>query len=122
MIDGNNCDTYKSLYDEFAKVLQFPDYFGNNMDALYDCLLDLSWIEEREILLVIHRFDEILKSELAIHPDAKTELLLLLDKVCERDELDFTVEPDLKVLRIAIVESCDAEEILINNKIPFEKI
>ncbi|HRG31735.1 MAG: barstar family protein [Saprospiraceae bacterium] len=122
MIEGNHCDTFPALFDEFSKVLLFPKYFGNNMDALYDCLLDLSWIEEQDILLIINRFDEILKSEIALHPDAKTELLLLLDQVCASETLCNLEDPDAKIINVAIVESCEAENILLDNSIPFERI
>lgn len=36
-----------------AKALQFPDYFGHNWDAFYDCLLDLKHDDGAGTLLVL---------------------------------------------------------------------
>ena len=36
----------------FAEALSFPDYFGHNLDALYDCLTDLSWLPPGEHVLI----------------------------------------------------------------------
>lgn len=41
-LDGDNIVDEESFYDEIAKVCCFPDYFGRNLDALNDCLYDLS--------------------------------------------------------------------------------
>ena len=30
------------LHDAFARALSFPDWYGNNLDALYDCLTEIS--------------------------------------------------------------------------------
>lgn len=38
------------LHRAFADALDFPDYYGNNLDALHDCLTDIS--EETRIFLV----------------------------------------------------------------------
>lgn len=38
------------LHRAFADALSFPDHYGNNLDALHDCLTDLS--EETRIRLV----------------------------------------------------------------------
>lgn len=40
-IDGQKIRTLSNLYKFLAKELFFPDYFGNNFDALVDCLGDL---------------------------------------------------------------------------------
>ena len=38
------------LHRAFAEALAFPDHYGNNLDALHDCLTDIS--EETRIFLV----------------------------------------------------------------------
>ena len=41
-----------SLTGLSAAALSFPDWFGHNLDALYDCLTDLSWLPAGEHVLV----------------------------------------------------------------------
>jgi RNAse (barnase) inhibitor barstar len=51
-IDGSTLRDKVSTLDAIAAAMDFPDYFGRNLDALYDCLLDLSWLPEGEHVLV----------------------------------------------------------------------
>lgn len=39
--------------DAIARALSFPDWFGRNLDALYDSLTDLSWLPAGEYTLVV---------------------------------------------------------------------
>jgi hypothetical protein len=41
----------RAAIDAVADALGFPDWFGHNLDALYDCLTDLSWLPEGEHVL-----------------------------------------------------------------------
>jgi RNAse (barnase) inhibitor barstar len=49
-----------ALFYEFSSALQFPSYFGENWNALDECLHDLEWLPARAILLVISEADELL--------------------------------------------------------------
>lgn len=39
------------LFEALAIALRFPSYFGANWHALFDCLGDLSWIEQHTVIL-----------------------------------------------------------------------
>jgi hypothetical protein len=41
--------TRQGLFDESSDVLEFPECFGNNWDALSDCVPELSWLELGEV-------------------------------------------------------------------------
>lgn len=41
-----------AVLDAIAAAMQFPDTFGRNLDALYDCLTDLSWLPAGEHVLI----------------------------------------------------------------------
>jgi RNAse (barnase) inhibitor barstar len=52
VLDGNDVLDKLSAMDAIAAALSFPDYFGRNLDALYDCLTDLSWLPPGEHALI----------------------------------------------------------------------
>lgn len=41
-------NTVPELLKAIAAALEFPDWFGQNLDALMDCLTDMSWQQEDE--------------------------------------------------------------------------
>jgi hypothetical protein len=54
-LDGNRCKTKEMLLNELASIFKFPKHFGQNFDALYDCLTDLEWLGVDHIyFLIIH--------------------------------------------------------------------
>jgi len=40
------------LFKKLGDQLQFPDYFGHNWNAVYDCLSDFHWILKKGVVLV----------------------------------------------------------------------
>ena len=42
ILNLRTCTDREALYDAVVSVFDFPDYFGRNLDALYDCLTELS--------------------------------------------------------------------------------
>lgn len=45
-------DDVDSLFDALSEVMQFPDYFGRNWDALDECICDLCWLPPGDIALL----------------------------------------------------------------------
>lgn len=52
-INGKKCSTPSGLFTEFARALDFPDYFGHNWDAMEECLADLEWLPAKGYILLI---------------------------------------------------------------------
>jgi len=59
-IDNFDCaawQTVDDMFTAFASTLDFPGYFGRNLDALNDCLCDIDVHKESGRALVFHRYD-----------------------------------------------------------------
>jgi RNAse (barnase) inhibitor barstar len=52
-----------AVLNAIAKALQFPDYFGHNWDAFYDCLLDLNHGDGAGTLLVLREASGFARAE-----------------------------------------------------------
>ena len=50
ILDARKLGTRESAHPYLKKVFRFPDYYGQNLDALYDCLSELSGIR----ILLLH--------------------------------------------------------------------
>ena len=44
-LDGNLLGDISQVHDYLKEMLEFPEYYGKNLDALYDCLTDLMDVE-----------------------------------------------------------------------------
>ncbi len=42
ILDGTRMTDRETAHSYLAHVLRLPDYYGNNLDALYDCLSEFS--------------------------------------------------------------------------------
>ena len=42
ILDGTTAPTKEALHQHLARELNFPDWYGGNLDALFDCLTSLS--------------------------------------------------------------------------------
>lgn len=47
ILDGDEIKTRDMLHDILSKTLDLPQWYGRNLDALYDCLTDMG--EETEL-------------------------------------------------------------------------
>ncbi len=115
-IDLNEIDSREALHDLLEQVLPLPDYYGRNLDALYDVITD--WNTETKI--------SVCGTESAIQKDGMEGIVQGLLSVF-RDAAG--ENPNLSVI---IEEQTDKEEGLMGNKtdyiasagqtyIPFQK-
>lgn len=52
-VDLRGCADADAAMHEIADVLRFPEWFGENLDALADCLGDLSWFPSEGYVLIL---------------------------------------------------------------------
>lgn len=76
-LDGRRCGTKASLLRELAEGFAFPAHFGENWDALEDCLADLEWLPGSGYLLIVADADRLL----AAHPADYRTLVEILNAV-----------------------------------------
>jgi len=76
VVNGSKCRTAAGLFDEFARVFEFPEYFGHNWDALEECLADLEWLPARGYVLLITNAEQVLPHD---EEDYSTFLEVLSD-------------------------------------------
>src|SRR5690242_11657815 len=60
VIRGSKCRSAAGLFAEFARALEFPEYFGHNWDALEECLADLEWLPAKGYVLVLTEAEHVL--------------------------------------------------------------
>lgn len=52
-LNCENISTRPELHDKIALEFGFPEWYGKNLDALHDCLLDIS----TDTLMVVENFN-----------------------------------------------------------------
>jgi len=64
-IEGRNITRKEQLLNHVATALRFPGYFGDNWDALEECLTDMEWADATGYVIYYDHIDALL----AAHPD-----------------------------------------------------
>ncbi|MFI7633303.1 barstar family protein [Nonomuraea sp. NPDC049400] len=75
VVDGRACRTRAAFFEEVARALRFPGYFGRNWDALTDCLRDTG-----AVALFVEHAEELLDAE---PPEQFATLLAVLADAAE---------------------------------------
>ena len=53
ILDLTDCRSWKDLHDRIRKLFAFPDYYGENWDAMWDCLTDLFREDDEGEIIII---------------------------------------------------------------------
>ncbi len=77
IIRGAKCLDREGLFQEWGAALQFPLYFGENMDALEDCLTDLHMEFRGDGYIVFVTDSE------SILPNSDRDFGILVDILCD---------------------------------------
>lgn len=84
ILDFSRIKTYRELHEHFKTVFDLPDYYGRNLDALWDCLRCSFEVDTRITLIGLDKMSNGLEN---LVDDIK-ELFLDL----ETEEREVTVE------------------------------
>ena len=84
ILDGSKLKNQNDFHKEIKELLQFPDHYGENLDALWDCLT--SWIDTP--LTIIWKDFENSKLNLGEFADKALSVL----KDAEKEVENFNVE------------------------------
>jgi len=76
VVRGEKCKTKEQLHCEIGAALQFPSYYGENWDALDECIADLDWLPAKWILVHITLIEDVLIGD---DPQFKLFLEILID-------------------------------------------
>ena len=85
VLDGGSVGNCETLHRVLAAGLQFPDWYGGNLDALHDCLTEIPQPTE----LVIRGGDAL---ETALGSYAAAFRRVLADSAAQNDALTVTWE------------------------------
>ncbi len=86
-LDFTGIETERELHDYFKAVFRLPDYYGRNMDALWDCLYG-SFSQPTTLVL---RHVAALPEEM--RRTARVMLALFADLACEDRHVTLLLEP-----------------------------
>ena len=81
-INSHVAKSLSAFWFEIAAALQFPEHFGRNLNALYDCISDMGWLQSHRICIVArdantllqHETDEVYRSVIATTDRAARDL------------------------------------------------
>lgn len=76
ILDAKKMAEKEKMHEYFAKKFDLPEYYGKNLDALFDCLCEIN-----EPMLIR------LKNEKFLDDSAKESLTRLFRDVCNENEL-----------------------------------
>ncbi|MFD7080632.1 barstar family protein [Streptomyces sp. NPDC059918] len=93
-----------ATFQQFYESLKFPEYFGWNWNAFYDCMRDLQWLSSDYHVLIIDSAESILSEDGV----AQEEFFRTLLRAGQR--WSYTKRPEgVTLSKLSVVLSCGTE-------------
>ena len=115
-IDGAEISNQMELHDCLHSPLKFPGNYGHSLEALYEVLIDLAWLNGKPVHLIITNFDYFLDEETT---EKKIQLMMMLVDTAEEWQ-KLTHQSNL--FQISVQQSNSIEELLITCEIAYTKL
>jgi RNAse (barnase) inhibitor barstar len=115
-IDGMKANTLRGFYEEMADALAFPEEFGFTLDSFDEMLNNLSWLEEKKIVVFVSNSENFIEKER--NPNKIGTLLDLIDATCEDWKWD---EDEARELVFAFSDSERIRQLLDKQMIGFSE-
>ena len=103
-LNGQDMPDEMSVFQQFWERLEFPEYFGWNWNAFYDCLRDLQWLSSDHHILIIESAESVLCED----DVAREEFFRTLWRVGQR--WSYVKRPEgVTRSKLSVVLACDGE-------------
>ena len=63
IVQGRRMRTGERMHHELAAAMQFPSYYGENSNAFFDCIRDLSWLGDVGLVLLVTDASQVLRND-----------------------------------------------------------
>lgn len=104
VVRGRKATSESAFFDECAAAWQFPYYFGENWDAVDECLADLAWLPAETYLFCVTQGIHLLEKE---SHEQQQRLLKVLQRVANGGKQP-TAEAAAKAFHVLL--QCTAKE------------
>ncbi|MEU7067756.1 barstar family protein [Streptomyces sp. NPDC046161] len=106
-LSGQDMPDEVSAFQHFSEVLKFPEYFGWNWNAFYDCVRDLEWLSADNRILIINSAEAALNGD---DVDVRKEFLRSLWRAGR--VRSYTKRPEgVTLSQLSIILSCAEESV-----------
>ena len=73
---AGNIQSTQQLFELFYRLLALPGYFGFNWNALFDCLRDFHWVNEKNIVIIHDDLPELDALEMRIYLEVLSDAIV----------------------------------------------
>lgn len=63
IVQGRRMRTDERMHHELAAAMQFPSYYGENSNAFFECIRDLSWLGDVGLVLLVTDAAQVLRDD-----------------------------------------------------------